>query len=69
MTLSVTLYPFDFNSSYINPFITMIVSLVTPGSTKSSSNGVTISFSPVLVSLNTKKTFEVPTSPIFPSNK
>ena len=47
----------------------MMVSLVTPGSTKSSSNGVTIYFFPVLLSLKTKNTFDVPTSPILPSNK
>ena len=45
---------------------TMMVSLVTPGKTKSSILGVTIYFFPVLGSLKTKKTLDVPTYPIFP---
>lgn len=46
--------------------LTMIVSLVTPGSTKSSIAGVMISFFPLVGFFMTKKIFEVPTSPIFP---
>jgi len=43
----------------------MIVSRVTPGNTRSYSNGVTTYLLPVLGSLNTKNAFDVPTYPIF----
>ena len=48
---------------------TIIVSLVTPGSTKSSKEGVIISFSPVLLLFITKNMFELPASPTLPSHK
>jgi hypothetical protein len=46
-------------------YFTIIVSLVTPGKTRSSRAGVTIYFLPVFGSLNTKNMFDVPTYPIF----
>lgn len=50
----------------ISETCTIIVSLVTPGKTRSSMLGVIIYLAPVLGFFTTKKIFDVPTSPILP---